>query len=149
AWFAASLVAVYLTTSEWMHVQPDTWMLLPALVALHLRRRRLAVLTSATSLPPAGWSAVPEGAFWAAACLFKPFAFVPACACWLASAVLLRHQFRRWGPPARDAAGLLFGGLLAGVAWQGWLLWSGSWSHYWHNFFDYRGDYYASSAGWT
>ena len=34
---AVLLAAFYLTEAEWIHVQPDLWMLLPALLALHLR----------------------------------------------------------------------------------------------------------------
>jgi hypothetical protein len=129
-----------------VQVQIDTWMLLAALMALHLRRRRIAAASTSVHRPTGG--AILEGVCWGAACLFKPFVQVPAVACWLASAVLLRQQTRRWGPLALDAAGLLVGGTLVGVAWQAWLLSSGSWSVYWHNFFDFRRDYYAATAGW-
>src|SRR5258708_39752057 len=36
---AFALLVFYLGSSEWCHVQRDPWMLLPALAALHLRRR--------------------------------------------------------------------------------------------------------------
>jgi hypothetical protein len=139
-WFAAALAAVYLTTTEWVQVQVDTWMLLPALAALHLRRHRFEGLATP--------GAVVEGVCWGMACLFKPFVLVPAGACWLASAVLLRQQTRRWAPLVLDAACLLAGGLLAAATWQSWLLSSGSWSAYWHNFFDIRSDYYVISLPW-
>jgi len=149
-WFAAALAAFYLTASEWVQVQPDTWMLLPALAALHLRRRQVARLTSRAA-PPAGLAgrAALEGACWAGACLFKPFVLIPALACWLVSALLIRQGSRRWGRAlAADLVGLLAGGLLVGATWQAWLLASGSWSHYWHNFFEYRADYYARASAW-
>ena len=60
----------YLTTSEGVHAQPDVWMLLPALAALHLRRRQTVALARA-DLPPcraAAWGAL-EGVCWGAGCL--------------------------------------------------------------------------------
>src|SRR5262245_1639229 len=42
---AFALLAFYLSTSEWCHVQRDVWMMLPALVALGLRSRQMERLT--------------------------------------------------------------------------------------------------------
>ena len=39
-WTAVALFAFYLSRSEWCHCQRDTWMLLPALIALEQRRRQ-------------------------------------------------------------------------------------------------------------
>ena len=142
---AVLLAAFYLTEAEWIHVQPDLWMLLPALLALHLRRRQLTRQTNSASL--AGWATV-EGICWGAACLFKPFVMVPALLSWLVSLA----WWCRTGPGWRrrlalDAAGLLMGGLLMGALWQGWLLTHGTWYDYWHNSAEYRNDFYAATDG--
>ncbi len=143
-WVAVLLAAFYLTTTEWEQVQPDIWMFLPALGALALRRRQVAVLTGdgQSVSRTMGWAAL-EGALWAAACLFKPFVIVPAAGVWLASVAVVRRsgagRLRRMVP---DAAGLLIGGLLIGAVWQGWLLSHGAWRVYWHNFAEFQGDFY-------
>jgi len=146
AWAAVLLCAFYLTTSEWSHGQPDTWMLLPALAALHLRRRRTAALLGAAGGLAARWSIV-EGLLWGAACLIKPFVVVPGLLVWLVSAGLARRSGAGWSPRlAADAAGPLAGGLLAAAAWQLWLIQSGSFGAYWHNYAVYHSDYTAQHA---
>jgi len=163
-WVAAALFAFYLTTTEWCHCQPDVWMFVPAVAALHLRRRQVLALTP-TPLPPGErgrgegrrgeWTrrtasfALLEGLLWGAACLIKPFVVVPGVLAWLASAALLRATgLGWWKKVAADAACLLAGGLLMGALWQGWLLGHGTWHTYWSNYADFRGDYYAESWGW-
>ncbi len=147
---AAVLAAFYLTATEWVHCQPDVWMLLPALAALHLRRRQAAALAEPQASAGRAFArAVLEGAFWGTACLFKPFVVVPGAAAWLTAALLLRRSpggwLRRLVP---DALGLLVGGLLVGALWQGWLVQSGSWAEYWHNCRDYQADYYSRTLPW-
>jgi hypothetical protein len=146
-WVAVLLAAFYLTTTEWEQVQPDVWMFLPALAALALRRRQVAALTEGGRAM--GW-ALLEGVLWGAACLFKPFVVVPGLAVWLASAVVVRRSGAGWVRRlVPDAAGLLAGGLLMAGLWQVWLLSHGAWHDYWHNFAEFRGDFYAPlSAGW-
>jgi hypothetical protein len=142
-WSAVPMAAFYLSTTELCHCQPDMWMFLPALCALHLRQHRIAD----PQVGP-GW-AVLEGAFWGAGCLFKPFVVLPGLLAWLVGAAVLRRSGPGW--PRRllaDAGGLLAGGLLAGGAWQLWLVSSGSWSIYWHNVRDVGGDFYAESWPW-
>jgi hypothetical protein len=147
---ALLLAAFYLTTTEWEQVIPDTWMLLPALGALALRRRQVAALTSASrsGRQAAAWALV-EGLLWGAGCLFKPFIALPGLLAWLASAVVVRRaepmSSRRL---IADAVGLLAGGLLMGALWQLWLVSQGSWHTLWHNFADFSGDYYAISPGY-
>jgi hypothetical protein len=149
AWSAVLLAAFYLTTTEWVQVQPDTWMLLPAVAALTLRRRNVAALTApAGGGPPAAAWALAEGALWGAGCLVKPFVVIPGLLTWLASAALVRRtgpgRARRLVP---DAAGLLAGGLLMGAVWQGWLLYHGTWQDYWRNYAEFSGDHYTRAPG--
>src|SRR6266542_1383801 len=85
-WATVLLFAFYLSTSEWSHAQPDAWMLLPAMAALHLRLRLVQALTG-EPVPTRGTTALSllEGMCWAAACLFKPFVALPAFLVWLTS----------------------------------------------------------------
>jgi 4-amino-4-deoxy-L-arabinose transferase-like glycosyltransferase len=69
-WLGVALAAFYLTTSEWVHAQPDTWMLLPALAALTIHRRLLEARASR-------WLALVEGLLWGFGCLIKPFVILP------------------------------------------------------------------------
>jgi hypothetical protein len=146
-WTALALYAFYLSTSEWCHCQPDMWMLLPALVALHLRRRQVAHLVcSDGSLASAAGCSTLEGLCWGASCLFKPYVVLPGLGCWLASVALV------WRAPTRpvkrlliDALGLLTGGLLAGGVWLGWLWWGGGWSYFWMDFQESASEYYSAS----
>jgi hypothetical protein len=138
-WTAVALFAFYFSTTEWCHCQRDTWMLLPALIALGLRHRQTTRLASAPGTtvevpspawPRAAW-AVAEGLCWAAAVWIKPFAIVPGFGCWLVSAVLVKRSNPRWRRLlAADAAGLLAGGLLAGAAGTAWLCGTGAWPYF-------------------
>ena len=145
-WAAVLLFGFYLTTSEWAHCQPDVWMLLPALGALHLRLRqvrRLHDVSAAGQLVV--WGAL-EGVCWGISCLFKPYVVVPGLFTWIVSAILLRRSGRGWlSPLVCDAVGLLAGGLLMASLWQGWLIATGSWWAYWHNIATYRGEFYSTA----
>jgi hypothetical protein len=149
-WAAVLLYGFYLTASDWLHCQPDVWMFLPALVALHLRRLQVEALAGQRlSARGAAMLAIAEGVCWAAGCLIKPFVAVPALATWLASLGLARRSGRGWGGWAvRDACCLLAGGLAVGLVWQGSMLASGSWSQYWQNIHDFR-SYYAATLSWS
>lgn len=127
-WTAVTMLAYYFSTSEWCQNQRDVWMLLPCLLALYLRRRRLF---AADSVQRALLLSGLEGLMWAAAVWIKPMASVPAMACWLFS-VFLRYQTphsRR--PMLLEAAGLLTGGLIVGVAGSIWLWRTGAWGPFW------------------
>ena len=131
-WVAVALAVFYLTTSEWSHCQRDPWMLLPALIALALRRRQVAALLagdlSAASTLIRAWG---EGLCWGAACWIKPFVVVPGLACWLVGVLVVAPGGRRAiGLAAADAAGLLAGGLTAGGLGLAWLIGSGSWPYF-------------------
>jgi hypothetical protein len=144
-WTALLLSAFYLSTTEWVHCQPDIWMLLPALVALHLRGRQVAALADPDA--PRRWIAgrsVLEGICWGSACLVKPYVAIPGILAWSTFACVMRHSSRvRLGRLAWDAIGLLAGGLFMGAIWQIWLLHSGSWTEFWHNHVAHRGEFYS------
>jgi hypothetical protein len=170
-WAAVLLYGFYFSTSEWVQGQRDTWMLLPALLALGLRRRQLEYLL--TQLPKQGSDscrtalqsrpdgsgepsygtsvlagrALLEGVCWGAAFWIKPFVAVPGLSCWLLSAVLV---WRASGPRrgrllALDAVALLGGGLLSGVLGILWLVESGAWPHFWHIMTNVNREYYAAT----
>jgi hypothetical protein len=136
AWrfFAAFVMAAfYLTTSEWCHCQRDTWMLLPALLALNLRYRQLAELAGqGPRIAAIGRRGLFEGFLWASACWVKPYAAVPCVVCWLAGARHLRATAPARGRLlALDGVSMFAGGLLAGAAGCAWILASGGWASFW------------------
>jgi hypothetical protein len=140
---ACLLAVAYLTTSEWCHCQRDTWMLLPSLGGLYLRRRQLAALVTHGAAPARtlAWAAV-EGFVWALAFWIKPFVIVPALGCWLIGALMVHRAGGRWGRMLTlDAAGVLAGGVLAGALGIGWLLWSDSWGPFWEVFLRWNPEY--------
>ena len=140
---AVALLAFYLSTSEWCHVQRDIWMLLPALVALHLRSRQAERLNRSEGRL-VGWAAL-EGALWAAACWIKPFVAVPALVVWLVSA---REGWRPagWRRLATDFAGMLVGGLAVGAAGVGWLVWTGAWPAFYEVMFVWNREYFTHNV---
>jgi hypothetical protein len=124
---ALLLGAAYFSTNEWCHCQRDPWMLLPALLALALRRRQVARLRERELAARAAFGgAFVEGLCWAAAFWIKPFVAVPALFVWLTSAVLVARP----GRLTLDASGVLAGGLTAGAAGIAWLVGTGAWP-YW------------------
>jgi hypothetical protein len=145
---ALLLLSFYLSTSEWCHCQRDTWMLLPALLALDLRRRQVKRLGEGESGRPLfGWAFL-EGLCWAAALWIKPFVAVPALICWLVSVIDTNPKRQRGGPLAGasgwcDLAGLLAGGLVAGAAGVAWLRCTGAWSSFVTIVFDWNRAYAA------
>jgi hypothetical protein len=149
-WAAAALLAFYFGTSEWSHCQRDTWMLLPSLAALYLRRRQVGRLTDpATSAARVAAAAGAEGLLWAAAFWIKPFVAVPALACWLARATLARRGGASAGRLSADAAGLLASGALAGAAGSAWLIARGAWPYFWDFAGRWTREYYVPSNGRT
>jgi hypothetical protein len=144
-WAAVLLFVFYFSTTEWAHCQRDTWMLLPALVALELRRRQTErLLTGEASLPGVAGCALAEGLVWGAAFWIKPFVAAPGFLCWLLSA----WWVCRSGVPHRvrlvltDAAGLLLGGAAAGAAGIFWLWRTGTWPYFLDTFLHVNRDYY-------
>jgi hypothetical protein len=151
-WTAAVLYFFYLATSEWCHCQPDTWMLLPALVALSIRQVRLALLLRAQPIPaPRLLFGLEEGICWGAAFLIKPFVAVPALACLaLGGLVVARTGERnRAGPLALDAVFVLIGGLLVGGVAALWLKISGSWPYFMDAVLgSWNAEYFQRSSDW-
>jgi hypothetical protein len=146
-WSAVMLSTFYLTTTEWCQVQPDSWMLLPSVAALHLRRRQVAILAAPGHAGRVAVRGALEGLLWGAGCLVKPYVVVPGVLAWLVSVLLVRGAVPEWrGRVVRDAAGLMAGGLIMAVGWQGWLLKHDAWHTYWHNVAEFRGDYYSRSS---
>ena len=137
------LVLFYFATSEWSHCQPDTWMMMPALLALTLRSRRLQTAGIAT---PALLAAILEGILWGVAFLFKPMAIVPAAAAWLISAIIV---WKSHTPPATwqrlfplwDLAATVTGGLIVGAATVFWLKVSGNWPYFVEAAIRWNGEY--------
>jgi hypothetical protein len=137
-WTALALFGFYFSTPEICHCQRDLWMLLLALVALWLCDRsqyRSAAL-------------VLEGLWWGAGLWIKPQLAIPLLTCWLASClIIVRKRDRPALWLARDAAGLLCGGLLAGAAGLAWLRWSGAWPYFLEVFVDWNREYSSSLWG--
>jgi hypothetical protein len=140
---ALVLFACYFTTSEWCHCQRDTWMLLPALVALQLRGQQLRRIQ--TRRAHAGglfaW-AVVEGVAWAMAFWIKPFAAIPALSAWSAGTVLTAsNQATVWKRLLADLAGLLAGGLSAGAAGTAWIFGTGAFPAFREIMLDWNAQY--------
>ncbi len=132
------LASFYLSTSEWCHCQRDPWMLLPALLALELRRGQVQSLARPDRPSPAFlFRPFCEGLLWGAAFWIKPFVAVPALVCWLASARLIGK--RRW--LAADGFLLVLGGLAAGAAGCAWLWTTGAWADFWDVMWTWNREY--------
>jgi hypothetical protein len=131
-WTACVLYGFYFATSEWCHCEPDMWMLLPALLAVCLRQRRLVGLLRGEQRGTGmAVQAVLEGVFWGLAFVVKPHVAVPAVACWLVWGALVRRRRPGWGRDlAVDAGLVVIGGLLVGAATGTWLWRSGNWPYF-------------------
>jgi hypothetical protein len=136
------LCAFYLATSEWCHCQRDTWMLLPALLALKLRRRQVEAQAGAG----AGvwfWPFM-EGVLWGAAFWIKPFVAVPALVCWFVAARDVSRITLRGGRRlAMDAVLCVGGGLVAGGLGCAWFIASGAWTDFWDIMWGWNRQYLA------
>jgi hypothetical protein len=148
---AVVLFGFYFSTSEWCHCQPDTWMLLPALLAMFLRQQQAAILCNpGVSTPGLIGRAIMEGLLWGAAFSLKPFVLFPALACWL----LTIAQTWRAGASARrmlalDMAGVMLGGSLVGGGILIWIRVSENWPFFMEGAMGaWNQDYYGSSPLW-
>lgn len=119
-WAAVLMSAFYFSTSEWNHCQPDTWMLLPSLVALCLRERQ------AEGIAGIG-GALAEGVCWGIGFCIKPFVAIPAFACWVVAASWRREQGSSVGNLAKDGLATVAGGLAVIAPILVWLHASGNW----------------------
>jgi hypothetical protein len=146
-WAAVALYAFYFALTEWCHCQRDTWMLLPALGALYLRRWQLAGLTDPQT--PARWVALrglAEGLCWGAAFWIKPHVMVPALALYLVTAGLAVRAGARLPRLLTDTGCLLAGGLTAGALGALWLWQSGAWHAFWEILLEWDPEYYSGSG---
>jgi hypothetical protein len=140
---AIALASFYLITSEWCHCQRDPWSLLPALLALNLRRRQLTALTDPHSAGAAiVGRGVVEGFLWATACWIKPFDAIPCVVCWLAGTRYVATTGPgRWRRILLDGACVLTGGLLAGAAGYAWLTARGGWADFLDTMLNWNREY--------
>jgi len=120
AWAIAAVVLFYLFQSEFNHVQRDIWMMLPALIAVGLRFRRLA--DTSQSRGEAFRDAVLEGILWGVAVWIKPHVVIPAVTVWLLTAAR--------GRPFVDLLGQVLGGGAIGLIGIAYLVHSGTWPHF-------------------
>lgn len=142
AWFVAAAALFYPFQSEFTHVQRDPWMLLPAVVAAWLRLKQTERAgTGHLLFRPA----VLEGFVWGLAVWVKPHVVVPALAVWALSAVLLARREPRTRIGA-DLAGLLLGGILAGIPGVAWLVSSGAWPYFLDIFLKWNPAYLSDSG---
>ncbi len=167
-WFTAGLLLLfYFSTSEWCHCQRDTWMLLPCLVALGLRTRKVignCVDTSREIGSRITWRwlgmSVVEGAVWAAAFWIKPHIVFPAAACWIVGVVCWRKERAGsdpatvidpvWKVAAVDLVGVLIGAGLMGLAGIVWMVQSGAWPWFLDTFTRWNPEYLAAGRDrWT
>lgn len=146
-WAAVALFAFYFSTSEFSHCQRDTWMLLPALVAIVLAGRQWSrIAVPDASLTQIAGFATLEGVCWAFAFWIKPFVALPAIACLLVLAVqgARKPSRKRF---AVHCAGLVAGGLLSSLAGVSWLVASGAWPYFWETFVSWSLEYARQSRG--
>jgi hypothetical protein len=106
-------------------------MLVPALAAYSLRLRQIkAFKNGGIDKKTLSGLALLEGVCWGLAVVLKPFASVPAAACWLLSLVIGIKD----GRPARslllDGFSVFAGGILVGALAVFWLEWSGNWTYF-------------------
>lgn len=144
-WMFAALSAAYLSTSEFCHCQRDTWMLLPAVLAVCLRARQLDRLTNVSRRPGQVllW-AVLEGFCWSAAFWIKPFVIIPALFVWILSAWFAVHSGRSLTRSlVLDGSGVIAGGLLSGAIGTIWLIHSGGWPFFWDIMLSWNTQYIA------
>ena len=123
-WLTLAASALHFGGSEWVHCQPDVWMLTPALGAIVLRQRRWQQGGGATIL---------EGVLWAVACSIKPF---PAVVAALAAATSWCAGGRGFRVVLREELRVFAGGLLALAAIGVWLVVSGNGPYYLESFLD-------------
>jgi len=137
-WFCAAAVFFYINETEFVHCQRDCWMLLPTVVALHLRGRQLQYAPQSTAGAVFRRGLI-EGVIWGCAVWIKPHSLVPALSVWLASVFRLLGSRRS---ALSDFCGLLTGGALAGGLGSAWLFATGAWPYMWDVLLNWNGEYY-------
>jgi hypothetical protein len=145
-WAFAGAALFYPFTVEMAHAQRDTWMALPALVAVALRvRRGVGPPPGSAALagsPNPFRAALAEGILWGAGVWVKPHVALIAPAVWLLTAWRLAAAHPRpWRAAALDLAGNVAGGLAVGLAGVAWLVGSGAWDTFYEVFTEWNPRY--------
>ncbi|MGL4420901.1 MAG: hypothetical protein ACRCZF_09575, partial [Gemmataceae bacterium] len=123
AWMLAGFAFFYLFTSEFNHAQRDVWMLLPALLAV-LRRWRRVVDQPSFQWRDGFW----DGVLWGLGIWIKPHVLIPTVAIWLVTVrPATAKTTRPWRDAARDGLSLASGGAVVGLLGISWLLLTGTW----------------------
>jgi hypothetical protein len=142
------LVLFYPGTLEWCHCQRDTWMLLPALVALMLHCRWLHCCSATARVN--GWIhfawGCTEGVFWALSFWIKPHVAIPAICVLIASSLILRQ------PRAAiiHGLGVFTGGILVGSVGVVWMMATGCWDWFLDTMLNWNARYVQSGRDrWT
>ena len=144
-WFLVGSSLFYLFQSEYVHCQRDVWLLLPAMLACSIR---LGTLLKQAPIPNHVLfrRAFLEGMIWGAAVWIKPHVMVPGIAVWLISQLLRRKQRQTTSSSHLiDAAGMILGGGIIGIAGVAWLIQSGTWPHFWTILTDWNPEYLSNS----
>lgn len=135
----------YLSGSEWIHCQRDTWMLAVTLLAATLRCCSLSNRGTQPSIQT-GLLSLAEGLIWGIGIWLKPYVVLVAIAVWI---VTVRHN-SSLRLAAFDSLGLLIGGLLAGLAGLGWMVGTGCLTAFLEQSREWNPHYFtARSAQWT
>lgn len=132
------LSAIYVTTTEWCHVQRDIWLLLPVMVAMSARRWQMNRLMAGQSGFP---GAFLEGILWGLAVWLKPHALVVAAAVWVTGSAWVRSRGATTRGILADACGQLLGGLLIGFIGIAIMDALGIWWPYVDHLLHWGGDY--------
>ena len=153
---ALMLFWFYFGTSEWCHCQRDIWLLLPAMLALYLRRNQIAgMLTDTIANAKTFRWGILEGIVWAVGFWLKPFIVIPAISV-IALGVLVVYKLQKM--PLRklgkrvlaDFSGILLGGLLIGALGTGWLMQTGTWPYFLEMILEWNPTYFeVGSDRWT
>ena len=125
-WSVLACSMFYLSTSEWCHCQRDMWMLAPAIAGTWLRLKQRARAESEASGGRLLLWGMLEGLVWGIGIWIKPYVLLVTVAAWLCT-LSRKAGLKR---TAADSAGLLAGGLIAGGAGFGWMIFTGAWPHW-------------------
>jgi hypothetical protein len=138
-WALAGVAFLYPFAVEMVHAQRDTWMALPALIAIVLRIRRMIGKdesepspASHSSIGSAFRQSLLEGVIWGLAVWLKPHIVLMAAGTWLFTIRRLTSGHSRPRSLfAADLLGNLTGGFVIGLCGLAWLIGSGTWPYFW------------------
>jgi len=140
-----SAAVFYLSGSEWIHCQRDTWMLAVTMCAAASRCSSLSNRDNRSSWQISRDSLI-EGLIWGAGIWLKPYVIFVALAVWIVS-VRGNRSLRQ---TAIDGSGVLAGGLIAGLAGLAWMASTGCLAAFLEQSREWNPHYFtARSAQWT